>query len=408
MDGRAKIRIHAPEVVVKDGCARLLAEVDVGNGLQPLWFEFDDCYAKWAVANRSDAFVLLLLEYALWSGKDIVCEQPVSERLLYQLNENLMAQAAAFTKEFSTAQVIAETAPEIVPIVDGVGTGLSCGVDSFYTVYKHLGCGWGQLTHLFFNNVGALTKDPKLSREIFEQKGARFKKVADALGLPLIAINTNILDVLRECPDGVTQPGAIKNAACLFALKRGFRQYWVASGCATGEFHYYFDDNDSYLPMITQSVTLDHLAVLPCGTEVRRIDKLRAIAGYDVVRTNLSVCAGENCGLCSKCTRTQFELYALGMLDGFSQVFDIEWFRHHLADRIAYSMADPTERADGFVRESLDEAKKNSVRIPVGAYLLSWIWYRPLLFVKRHLAASPGARRIYERLRLRERLRLGR
>lgn len=409
MSGRMQIRIFSPRVVTEENkLARLSAEVDVGNGLRSLWFEFDARYAEWAVAERSDAFVLLLLEYALWSGKNIVCEQPVSERLLYQLNENLMAQAAAFTKEFSAVRVIAEAAPEIVPIVDGVGTGLSCGVDSFYTVYKHIGHGWGQLTHLFFNNVGALTKDPERSREIFAQKSSRFQKVANEMGLPLVAINTNILEVLKGCPDGVTQPGAIKNAACLYALKKGFNQYWIASGCATGEFRYYFESNDPYLPMITQSVTLDHLVVLPCGTEVKRIDKLRSIAGHDVVRTNLSVCAGENCGLCSKCTRTQFELYALGMLDDFSRVFDVSWFKRHLADRIAYSMADPTERADGFVRESLDEAKRNGAHIPVRAYLLSWVWYRPLLFAKRRLAANPSVRKVYDKFNLRERLRLGR
>lgn len=386
---------------------RLVASVQLGEGPIELWFAFAPEYEPWAVPERSDAFVLLLLEYALWSGRDLICEAPVTDRLLCQLNDILMPQMAAFTKDFAPARIVADPAPEVTSIANGVGTGLSCGVDSFYTIYRHLDGGYAQLTHLFFNNVGALTKDPARAEEIFEQKRERFAGVAAELGLPLVAVNTNMLEVLKGCPDGVTQPGAIKNAACLYALKRGLSAYWVSSGCATGDFRYAFESNDPYLPMITQAVTIGELLVLPCGTEVPRIEKLRAIAGEGVVRLHLSVCAGENCGRCAKCTRTLFELYSLGMLEDFREVFDVDWFRRHLVGRLAYSMADPTERADGFVAESLGEARRNGVRIPLSSHLVAWCYYRPLLFMKRRLAGSKVVHRLYDRLGLRRRLGLG-
>lgn len=401
------VRIGTPNLEIRGEKTRIVAQVDVGNGAVDLWFEFDARYTQWAVPERSDAFVLMLMEYALWAGVDMVCEAPVTDRLLYQLNEVLMPQMAVFTDEYSHARVVADPAPEVEPVADGVGTGLSCGVDSFYTIYRHLDGGYGRLTCLLFNNVGALTKDPSRAEGIFEKKRVRFEDVAAELGLPLVAVNTSMLEVLRGCPDGVTQPGAIKNAACLYALKRGFSAYWVSSGCATGDFRYTFEDNDPYLPMITQAVTLGELVVLPCGTEVPRIEKLRAIANESVVRRHLSVCSGENCGRCAKCTRTMFELYSLGMLNDFKDVFDVEWFRRHLVGRLAYSLADPTERVDGFVAESLGEARRNGVHIPFRSRLLAWCYYQPLLFMKRHLADCGLAHRMYDRFGLRRRLGLG-
>lgn len=401
------IYIGAPELRRDSERTRLVASVRLREDPIDLWFEFDREYASWAVPERSDAFVLMLMEYALWLGRDLVCEAPVTDRLLCQLNDILMPQMAEYTKEFNPMRVIADSAPEVSPVGNGVGTGLSCGVDSFYTIFRYLDDGYARLTHLFFNNVGALTKDPVRAEEIFEQKRARFASVATELGLPLVAVNTNMLEVLRGCPDGVTQPGAIKNAACLYALKRGMSAYWVSSGCATGEFRYVFESNDPYLPMITQAVTLGELFVLPCGTEVPRIEKLRAIASKSVVRRHLSVCAGENCGRCAKCTRTLFELYALGTLDDFSEIFDVEWFRRHLVGRLAFSMGDPTERADGFVAESLGEAKRNGVHIPLRSRMLAWCIYRPLFFMKRRLSDNKLAHDIYDRFGLRRRLGLG-
>ena len=327
--------------------------------------------------------------------------------MLNQLNQLLLPQASKFVDEFSGVCVLAEPAPEIAPIENGVGTGLSCGVDSFYTIFRHFDNGWGQVTHLFFNNVGALTKDLSIANEIFLHKRNRFERVAHELNLPLVAINTNVLEVLDGCPDAVTQPGAIKNAACLFALKRGFRQYWAAGGDAMGQYFFGFEDNDSWLPMISQSVTLDEIALYPSGIEMPRIEKLKSIVDKDVVRKSLNVCAGENCGVCIKCTRTQFQLYALDRLDDFSQVFDIAWFKAHLSDRIAFNMADREERIYGFVREALDEANRNGVPIPFSAYVKSYVWYRPLLFFKRRLKENVRLRKLYDQFGLRERLRLG-
>lgn len=401
------VHIGAPALRKGTDGMRLVASVQLGEKPRELWFEFAPEYESWAVPERSDAFVLMLLEYALWSGRDLVCEAPVTDRLLCQLNDILMPQMAAFAKEFGPAHVIADPAAEIPPIANGVGTGLSCGVDSFYTVYRHLNSGYAQLTHLFFNNVGALTKDPSRAEEIFEQKRARFAGVAAELGLPLVAVNTNMLEVLWGCPDGVTQPGTFKNAACLFALKRGFVAYWMSSGWEAGEFRYDFEDNDTFLPMSTQALTLRDFLMLPDGLETPRIERVRAISAKDVVRRHLSVCAGENCGRCAKCTRTQFELYALGVLDDFDEVFDVGWFKRHLVGRLAFSMADLHERSIGFVAESLGEARRNGIRIPLSSHLVAWCYFRPLLFIKRHLADSALAHRIYDRLGLRRRLGLG-
>ena len=101
------------------------------------------------------------------------------------------------------------------------------------------------------------------------------------------------------------------------------------------------------------------------------------------------------------------ELYALGKLDLFSKenggTFNVKYFLDHLADRTAFVIADLDERKHGFTQESLRMAKKMGKRIPLRAWPLSLLKWRPLLFFKRKLSSNKRMREIYETNNIRER-----
>ncbi len=48
---------------------------------------------------------------------------------------------------------------------------------------------------------------------------------------------------------------------------------------------------------------------------------------------------GVNCGTCRKCKEVQVVLYALGKLDRYSSVFDVDRFRANCSKYLAYILA---------------------------------------------------------------------
>jgi hypothetical protein len=73
----------------------------------------------------------------------------------------------------------------------------------------------------------------------------------------------------------------------------------------------------------------DRVRIAQYGHEVRREEKIPAIAGHSLVREHLRVCwenrnDSGNCSRCGKCLMTMVSLAEAGVLSEFSGVFDGE------------------------------------------------------------------------------------
>jgi hypothetical protein len=79
-----------------------------------------------------------LLPFAMIKNLNIHSEGHVSERLLYQLQTILLPSLSANITEFHSIDIDAKSDGKVLESKNGVGTALSCGVDSFYTVLKHI------------------------------------------------------------------------------------------------------------------------------------------------------------------------------------------------------------------------------------------------------------------------------
>ena len=62
-----------------------------------------------------------------------------------------------------------------------------------------------------------------------------------------------------------------------------------------------------------------------------RMTKLKKVVKYAPSYKYLNVCLedGDNCGKCEKCVRTLLGIDALGALDNYAEVFDIDYYRKH-------------------------------------------------------------------------------
>ena len=80
------IIIHEPYIEKNADKTKLIAVIDRPNK-EPfsLFYEVDSEYTQYLCSESSDAFLLGILEYAMYWCMNIECTAPVTERLYYQL-----------------------------------------------------------------------------------------------------------------------------------------------------------------------------------------------------------------------------------------------------------------------------------------------------------------------------------
>ena len=97
----------------------------------------------------------------------ITSEIPITDELLFNITEYLIPALSISDNNLFRINIKAPIATAI-DNAGGVGTGLSCGVDSFHSIFKNIESPYPKckLTHLRINNVGAFN-------ECYKKQGLR-------------------------------------------------------------------------------------------------------------------------------------------------------------------------------------------------------------------------------------------
>jgi len=327
------ITISHPYITTTGETARLSADVTIDGQIKTLWCETALSNSQYLLAERADAFLCALLPLAMRIGKDIICEAPVTDEFLHNLNEILIPQLSAHDSRLHRTIITAVGDCSSIPSGHAIGTGMSCGVDSFYTTSLYHDSPYGSmaLTHLYCGNYLYGNNSPLYDRA---------QAAADDLSLPLVRTATNINEALH-LPHVYTH--FFKTMFGVLALRKLFRIYYYS----TAEDFSHFDlKNNSVRD--TALIELLLLYVFSCaefrvitgGVKSERLEKTRAICDFPTARKFLNVCLhpGEkqNCGKCGKCLRTLLMLDMLEALDSFGSVFDVEEYRRSRAESFAY------------------------------------------------------------------------
>lgn len=316
-----------------------------------LWYRVDKKYLDALCYERCDAFVVACLYFAMVAGIDIKSDVPITSRLLYQLNEQLIPIYCNANSGYKRIKVIAEPMHEIEKINAYVGTGISCGVDSFASITDHLKDSIQsdfKLTHLAVFNTGSLNykgyENIKSLSAWWEEAEKQFDyhveqgtKVAKELGLDFIGVDSNIPD-LYQGAFGLSD--TYRNNSCILATQKMWSSYYYAS---TGEGHVYITSLQHLCGFgdisILPNLSLDHLKFYSHGVNWGRLDKIRIIADNPTAIKYLNVCSNghENCGKCPKCIRTFLNLDLLGLLDKFAPAFsDMDYYKKNRWKFITY------------------------------------------------------------------------
>lgn len=307
-----------------------------------LWFDVPPEYSGYLCKERSNAFVVALFWYAMAAGSDIEFEAPMSKRLYDGFTQELMPELEK--NGFGPVALKGPVTSEPVRCAGGVVSGMSGGVDSFYTLkcyssedvpeekrityLSHYTCSYLFKPGDMEKGMKAMYADEDAIEAVILE---RIKAIAAQKGYPLIDTNTNLdRDYYRG---GYVFMAMYRYLACTLALEHLYRLYISSSsGHESGLIEVsLFVPTQNYEELLCRSLRTETFRYMSSDSEIRT-EKIRAIADDELFRRYASVCFdtgrnGENCGVCYGCLKTIIPLDLLGRLDGFSESFDLDAYR---------------------------------------------------------------------------------
>jgi len=281
-------------------------------------------------------------------GEDIELRHPVSQRTYFNINQNLTSIINFAFPDYKVISITSSGFAEPIAARNGriAATGLSCGIDSLFTVIKNSSSdvpGSYKITHGIFTNVGShgQTDSPE-GIERFQGRLSNARGCAKELGLELILINSNMEQVLSGLTD-YDRTLTFRNVSAVLVLENLISRYLHSSGMTYEHMRMRRKGKDSaaYEPMTLPCLCTDSLEFILFGGRYRRTEKTATVADYEPSYRWLNVCAvqAKNCGHCIKCMRTMLTLDILGKLDRYKQVFEMKSYEKDKLRYLAYVLA---------------------------------------------------------------------
>ena len=371
------IKIGKPYIKeMPDNTVRLCAIVNYDGKDEEIWYGVDKKYREYLCYERADAFVLAFLPYAMAFKHDIIVDGNISERLYYQLQNLFIPSMSKFTNGYyKSIKIDYKELDGTNYAIDacGVGTGFSAGVDSFYTVLKHLDNPEKSfsLTHLTFFKVGATGSfGGEKADAVYEHRVAQFKSFADTRGLKFLTVDSNISEHARMSFNYIH---TYRSMSAVLVLQKLFKKYYYSSAETIDEFCLNVIDSANYDFFNVNNFCTEGMTFYSVGLDCNRLEKQDYIKDFEDTYKYLNVCniEADNCSRCEKCLRTMAGFQCLGALDKYSAVFDVEYYNNNFGKCMGYLIG---RQLDGTPEGNTDAAlikamKQRGISVPISAYV---------------------------------------
>lgn len=328
------ILLSAPRLSIDGDQAKLSVTMKRGTSETEIFYAIPRENADWFALERLDGFLVGILLQAMAENEEIRMESAISSRLYHSLRDFFIPLVAGTYRNLSVISIVPSSLTDARLDGRGVATGFSAGVDSFAAVIQHFlneSSPDHKISHFLFNNVGSHGSEREGER-LFRERLDKVRPFADEIGVPLVAIHSNIPEVLPM--DFLTMHSAV-NASIPLVLQNQFQRFYYASAysyadCGVG----HSDDFARLDPLALHLLSTESLECVSTGCQMSRVAKTELVASYEPSHRYLSVCVdpryhGTNCSSCFKCRRTLLTLEMLGLADRYDRVFDLQEFRRH-------------------------------------------------------------------------------
>ena len=332
--------VRASEIA---GRKRLSADIVVDGVSRELWFEVEEEYGKYLCDERSDAFVVGLLSLAIREKHDIEFVAPMTAQLKDQLEHDFLDVVCQHQPGLHKVKLLGPVAEPIYKNREIMGTGVSCGVDSLFTIKRRFIDSQSE-KYLFLTNQSPVNG----ARVVFECLKKNAMSFAADAGVNLIIGDTNYCGGIP----GLTTEGATTycNLFSVLALQKLFSRYFIASGGPICDFSKYIEngmfgtDCSNYDLLLLSACSTMSCKFIVDGLE-DRIKKVQDLVSWPLAWNHLDVCfrhADPN-GMngtndCPKCVHTIVEILVAGGMDAlekFNAVFNVDYVRQHKHEYLA-------------------------------------------------------------------------
>lgn len=346
-----------------------------------LYFEVPSPYREGLCARRVDSFVVGLLTWAMWKAYStqeevtIVSETPISDRLLFQLEQTYVPVVSRqLADRYAPVSFDMPVSSERIEGEKSAATGVSGGIDSTYNILKLSGGGYPKLKYGItcdFDSPRAKSRTEK-SKSLVNVT----EKICAVHKLEHIVINSNFTEELYGLAHAaIIDPLIMAHA---LALQNMIGVYCVGSTYLFEEFSFNPEDVSQFELFIATYMSTQDLQFYTIGSEVTRFEKTRLIAEFEEPKHYLMPCSVTSstkcCNRCSKCTRTMCTLWCLDKLDEFRDIFDVDLFYSDMNYHLGYLIM---RRRYHFNKEILNECKRTGHKIPLSAWVAAFVkWAR--------------------------------
>jgi len=365
--------IYEPQKIVKDDEVIIKAAFDSNNKRQELWFSFNKRYENYIITENADAFLVGLLLLAMKNGENIDVQAQVSAKLYYQLNHYLINALNLANNDWKKINIrVKSINDKDLCIKPSAGTGISCGVDSFATIYDHLNeVDNFRIKYFTFFNAGSHGDfGGDKARRVFKDRLKLVKSYADDINKQIIEIDTNLNEILMM---NHQQTHTIRDVACVLNLQKLFRYYYYASAYRFNHFKLNQNDMADYDILLLSLLSTESTTFYSAVSQYTRVERTRNITEYPYTYKYLNVCTAasktgrvENCSVCNKCLRTQITLDLLGKLDLYQDVFDLKKYSNKKEKYVGQILSQ--KNSDIFSKEIYSLIKNKNYHVPLISY----------------------------------------
>lgn len=372
--------ITPPHLCITDNCHSNESVVEcniiINNEEKLLYYKTPSEWGRYLTYERADAFLIGVLQYAMKEGHNIEVNAPVSEKLYFNLvNQVIPLLSAGFghkriqvkCNQLDNSKLDGDREPF------AVGTGCSLGVDSFGSILYHTSSETPhnyKITHLTYFNVGAHGNDIDKATVSYDNDLSMVQEYADFKQMPLVRISSNIGELYKGW--NFDHCNQTRNSATVLALQKLFRRYYYASTIDLS--HLGLKGDAAYFETaLVPYFSTENTELLIGQADSSRVDKIRYIAEFPETYSRLYVCWKEilknnynaknldtpllNCSRCEKCRRTMIAIYLLGKENEYRNIFDWDYFHKHVHFMIGYALANKNKKTYyvdlvGFMKQS--------------------------------------------------------
>lgn len=168
-------------------------------------------------------------------------------------------------------------------------------------------------------------------------------------------------------------------------MQKLFGVFLNSAGYEFQRFSFVPENSAYYELFVLGNLETDNTVFYSSGGQVTRMQKLEELSEFPLAQKYLHPCiyAGDtNCGKCGKCIRTLGALYALGTLDRFAAVFDLDAFEQNKNDYLMDILSKQHKQHYG---EVIAEMKRRGIAIPPEVLRKTRIRHFATMAVQKHI-----------------------